>query len=1359
MRHSVNRSRSFALAFAFLFNSSTPALAQSGLDRTTLRHAQSVDTGLEQEIGHQLRTGLEAEGAAPAWVWSAIPGEIPLNQRADLLLAAKANTHGAFALGKAVVVAKHGKMNPIPETFQELSAFVKETLLHIGSASTPPEIHLDHSSPFLAKDGSTHVIDWAENNVRFVVVDDDGNGFLADQGVAGTDSHLAVVAYAGWHPYPGWEKGMSHGMIDAIRRGMRARLQNQPLKADELPGPPSVYLSKAQVQAFMKGEENGQRAFAIKLAHEIKDILRQGRHEDEAPEATALVNDFITQTMRAIGETKREREEATREREAGRLFKLHVTADLSRVLVLPGRADAHRQGILRAAGAYLRQAQSDGLIYGFNVFLFRQGRLMVVDLDHRLGKNSPQAETLAHQAILAGLREADKLGVLHPADGVHLLDQIPSRQRAILNFRKGENDLTLRETEPIMTAQAIGLGMGAFNRAIWRLLVGDVVHLQAIGGDRGFRVVVANLNDIRQGKPKYRRYVFDTPGLHDDKLKEIIRKIDNGSLTEEDLQNETAQNLHQLHRLIGAMDEYAVETVYALPGSAFGRTDEPMIRVHLHEDPVAEFREQKGSWATGSFQKVLSMPYLAPNARQTRWVGMLPVTWEEAEDLSLLERQGWPIEELGFVTAWAWTYNDNGVDRGEPPQSDVFGKNDQTQITREEFRDFLPQWAVIGDFEPRLTAEEASRRAHHAAAAFPSAAAAPEPAASGDLPLAAEPPLAKWAPIPNLKKERDPVVDRFYGPGHLVLSFAKADIGGKSGHDRPSLVQMSAIRAKLERARREGLILDYTVYFVGDDIQVALLHERGVHDKAVQELIWQAYNFGYWVSLKLGIGLYGPGQDIKISKFFAQHPVEQHANLARADVEVLSEILEQGMNGQIEAPTARFGEELRTASAWARDHFSQIEQALNAWEEGVSQGTFASENPGVGNVTGMGIGWFDYPVVDEEPILLLGLDKSGGGGINVRFKKALDLALQAADLSPEDLVEMWDVEENRRIILKFGEHNDAIQEMLAKPNKYNIKRVGIVRSGKIAAWFSLEILAKTALGYVGKDDPIYGLAWPIARHLLETFSREELAIIAQLGNEAGSHNFANVFRAWWESFPGERSNPVAVGIVFRVVGNKILTEDLGSKPEFAKGRRAAERFNQKFAEIQGEFAPLVANRVQIEPSYSRAQLLAHADEHPTDWADSPERYTMASGLEEARGLQRPILLITEAASAVATAGTEGVLTIAAADTTITAKLLIERGVPASRIIGLLWAGLEEKDYHSVSPQISAFFAEDPTVAGWQERVAQGLSRRAGREIDILVVKDAVTLAAGLERLGLPSSTIESALQLRAGVEQDLSQGV
>ena len=92
--------------------------------------------------------------------------------------------------------------------------------------------------------------------------------------------------------------------------------------------------------------------------------------------------------------------------------------------------------------------------------------------------------------------------------------------------------------------------MGVFNRIIWHLLVGDVGHLQAIAGDRGFRVVVANLSDIRQGKKQYRVHEFEVPGISEERIKEIIRKIQAGQLTEDDLKDEASQNLHQLHRLL-----------------------------------------------------------------------------------------------------------------------------------------------------------------------------------------------------------------------------------------------------------------------------------------------------------------------------------------------------------------------------------------------------------------------------------------------------------------------------------------------------------------------------------------------------------------------------------------------------------------------------------------------------------------------------------------------------------------------------------------------------------------------------------------------------------------------------------------
>ena len=1174
-----------------------------------LRTANKAETKAGME---ELQLALQTDpDPVPTWTWSASQAAVSLEQRTDLLLQAKANTQGAFALGRAVAVAGHGKNPRIPKSLRQLSSYLESVLENelaalVGDSGAMADDPVLHHSPLMALGKPASVVEWIKRNVRFVTVNDDANGYLAGQGVEGTGDHAAVVAYAGWYAYPQWREGLSPEMVAAIESGVRARLQNQPLRPDELPGPASVYLSQTQIREFMKGGDLGRQAFAIKLAHEIKDVVRQGRHEDESPALTQTVNGFITQHMRTIQQARRDREQARQEREERKLTKLHVTADLSGLLSGPVSADQRRQ-IVRKAEETLQGFQKEGIIFGFNVYLFNQGKLLVVDLDYREGGDPTRklaAIAAIKMAVRLGLLKAQTLGLAPAGSDTELLSRV--------KLYSGENQLTQRASEPVVSVQGIGLGMGAFNRTIWHLLVGDVGHLQAIAGDRGFRVVVANLSDIRQGKKQYRVYEFEVPGVSEGKIQQIIERIQAGQLTEDDLRDETSQNLHQLHRLIGAMDEYAIEGVYALPGSRFAAkqgdetvtlTDEPIIKVHLHENPVAEFRAQSGAWATGSYQKVLTMPNFGPNAEQNRWVGMIPVTLEEAEDPSVLEQEGWPVGEMGFMTAWAWSYDRGGTGRGEPPVTDVFGKNDQARINRKTLSPLMEVWRQLGNFEPRLTAQEAARRASTAAALFPFVEKGPE----------GTPATGVWQPIPDLKKEEvDAVVARFQGEGKLTWSFFKADIGGKAGHDQVLQTHMAAARAKLEEAKEQGLIQDFKVFFVGDDMQLAILHKKGVQSPEMHALAWQVFSFGYWVTYTLGLEPYGHAQDIKIADEFRRHPIEHHAKLTQRAVELLQADFERGAKGDADVPEPlRANAQAALSSALGK--WNLVEASLKKWQDGAA-GTVVTDAVSVGNVTGMGIGWAEQPAEEGVELAYYGMDKSGAGGFNIRLASMMSDALAAGDLRPTDRVEMWDVEQHRRIFLRVGEDMASILDMAAQVNKYNFKRILDGDNGNIIGWLSSEILAQTAHGYVGKDDPILVMVKRVGRHVAETFRNPQRSATAQLGDEAGSHQLANVIRAWWSSFPGEKSNPVGTAITFRVVDGKIEMEDEGSKPEFDAGRVAAEDFNREFGRVQGEFSPLVANRGQIEETYPRARMLAEADKNPTRSVDRVD--LLAAGLEE-----------------------------------------------------------------------------------------------------------------------------------------------
>lgn len=93
----------------------------------------------------------------------------------------------------------------------------------------------------------------------------------------------------------------------------------------------------------------------------------------------------------------------------------------------------------------------------------------------------------------------------------------------------------------------------------------------------------------------------------------------------------------------------------------------------------------------------------------------------------------------------------------------------------------------------------------------------------------------------------------------LTLSVIKADIGSIGGHIAPSERLVDTVRRTV-RARGAGLILDNYISHTGDDIAILMTHTRGVGDREIHRLAWDAFVAGTATAKEQG--LYGAGQDL-----------------------------------------------------------------------------------------------------------------------------------------------------------------------------------------------------------------------------------------------------------------------------------------------------------------------------------------------------------------------------------------------------------------------------------------------------------------------------------------------------------------
>ena len=93
----------------------------------------------------------------------------------------------------------------------------------------------------------------------------------------------------------------------------------------------------------------------------------------------------------------------------------------------------------------------------------------------------------------------------------------------------------------------------------------------------------------------------------------------------------------------------------------------------------------------------------------------------------------------------------------------------------------------------------------------------------------------------------------------LTVSLIKADIGGVGGHSKPSEKLLKSVRDFIS-AKGKRLLIDHRIFHTGDDIAILMTHRRGIVDRDIHKLAFEAFKAGTEVAKSQG--LYGAGQDI-----------------------------------------------------------------------------------------------------------------------------------------------------------------------------------------------------------------------------------------------------------------------------------------------------------------------------------------------------------------------------------------------------------------------------------------------------------------------------------------------------------------
>ena len=99
----------------------------------------------------------------------------------------------------------------------------------------------------------------------------------------------------------------------------------------------------------------------------------------------------------------------------------------------------------------------------------------------------------------------------------------------------------------------------------------------------------------------------------------------------------------------------------------------------------------------------------------------------------------------------------------------------------------------------------------------------------------------------------------------ITLSVIKADIGGYVGHSSSHPEVLEKAQEYLEKAKQDGLLIDFHVTRCGDDLQLIMTHEQGEENEHIHKLAWDTFVAGTEVAKKLK--LHGAGQDLLSDAF------------------------------------------------------------------------------------------------------------------------------------------------------------------------------------------------------------------------------------------------------------------------------------------------------------------------------------------------------------------------------------------------------------------------------------------------------------------------------------------------------------
>ncbi len=1013
-----------------------------------------------------------------AWVWGAPGANLTELGRANLVRMGKEIVSAAFAEGRAFPLIGPGSRS----TDDLVADYARRHEARTGRALSDAQKGALKERLARAQGQLSHVVNaimvspnlpgvesiQASEIGRFVLVlDEPGTPALVTEGIRGTPTHQALVAYSGQHAFQGWQEAVT-GLGQQVRNVL---------------GPKSVYLSLEQIEGLIAEGPTGHDALVFLLRHEVNDAIR-GFHLDEPSSVAEAVNGAIArvfeksqaaqQAQAASNEAHRAEQIAARKTAArknaeklakrvqlvpylislGRFFEggrvpEYVVKNIETRLAQAAQAGTIKDALVRRFGSHvLLEVHSNGPQRNPEV-----DRLVVDLVSDVVVDLTPSGErprlTKAFEELWT--REAEFIdGFRTP--GTKLTPRPYAERAKALRIRTGEFAFNERGAEPIYVSAALGGGPAAFNWVIMRLLNEAIENQLKIEGIREdeLKVLRAEYEKYRTAKEQGDEALaqdleFNAANLAYEAEQEgpgyivVVERIADilaGKTDRTAYRFVFPRSAPYIHTLVDDQTEWVITKVLPRPGSRLydvtkaPEDQDPMLNVMVDQvgdatqdgesfSPIFVAKQQSGAPAIGEFVSATTQFYLTTSGPREGTVhrGVIPVTLEEAD--------AGTFADDGLVQMVSYTYQ--SYDNGRIPHSEVHDQvaiSTDVQTTREDERFVHDSLMLLGSFQPAVTAPEATRRAEHTVEAmgprYHEIPAVTERDTEGKTVVGAD-----GKPIVRI----DPILKASNASQVVTVSDLKADIGA-TGHQLPYKIYRAAFIASLKVAVKQGLIDGFDVAAAGDDNHFILFHKRGVDNAEIHGLAWATFFRAGWVSQRLKYKLYGFMQDLvdpKVVELIKAGKLDVYANLNDDFIKALAEEIQS-----LPEEAARMGE---------------IRRGYENFKQGKSSGKIV-ELLLPGNVRGMGIGFAEKTLSAGElgrfpRWSVIANDKGAAGAFNypaywatrlsLLLRQAFpggipDLAGLSTSLDEEVAKRMPDVpEENRKKFVR-----DLVDEVWSK---------------------------------------------------------------------------------------------------------------------------------------------------------------------------------------------------------------------------------------------------------------------------------------------------------------------------------------